>query len=79
MKKLLLLLLFVPLVSFGQMKQNEKDLKILISQQWFEYSKSFEYKDYENIVKHFTFPVTFNYSKEPVIIYIGNLEEFISF
>jgi hypothetical protein len=94
MKKFLLLVLFVPLVSFSQnetrnnnglqnlLKQAEKivgnidfnkksvetsdsDTEKLIINLWKNYSKAFEYKDYNKVASFFTFPATFGISSTP--------------
>ena len=75
MKKLIFILLLTVQFSQFVIGQEKTDLETLISQQWFEYSKSFEYEDYENIAKHFTYPITFNYANEPLIL--TNKEELI--
>jgi len=94
MKKLFLLVLFVPLISFSQnetrnnnglqnlLKQAEKlvgnidfnkksvetsdsDTEKLIINLWKNYSKAFEYKDYNKVASFFTFPATFGISSTP--------------
>lgn len=94
MKKFLLLVLFVPLVSFSQneirnnnglqnlLKQAEKivgnidfnkksvetsdsDTEKLVINLWKNYSKAFEYKDYNKVASFFTLPATFGISSTP--------------
>ena len=36
--------------------QENKVLESQIVKQWMDYSKGFEYKDYERIASHFTYP-----------------------
>lgn len=93
MKKLILLLCFVPVISFGQNEpskknglenllkkaeklaekigfdknkneknQIDKNLENRIISLWKDYSKAFEYKDYEKIASFFSYPTTFGIS-----------------
>ena len=47
--------------------QDDKALESLIVKKWMDYSKGFEYKDYERIASHFTYPAIFNNST-PIIV-----------
>ena len=47
--------------------QDDKALESLIVKKWMDYSKGFEYKDYERIANHFTYPAIFNNST-PIIV-----------
>lgn len=99
MKKLLLILLFIPLFSISQddsnkknglqnlLKQAEKlvgnididfkdkvdknsnnDIEKNIISLWKNYSKAFEYKDYEKLASYFSFPSVFGISTSPVVL-----------
>ena len=98
MKKIILVLLFIPLISFGQDKPNkknglenllkkaeelvgkigldnnnkekdqtDKNLENKIIRLWKDYSKAFEYKDYEKVASFFSYPSTFGISSTPYI------------
>ena len=84
MKKILIIALILPLFSFSQLKdkKNFKPMKkAFIEKQmidnWKEYSKAFEYADYNKIASYFTFPLTFSIIDNPVII--ENKKDLISF
>ena len=83
MKKILILTVFLPLFAFsqpGKQINNEKIKKAAfekrIIDKWQEYSKAFEYADYDKIVSHFTYPVTFSILDNPRII--NNQEDLIN-
>lgn len=97
MRKLITILVFIPLVSLGQESQTNKkngienflkqakkivdniDLKKssnpnttennekLIVSLWKNYSKSFEYKDYDKLASFFSYPAVFDVSNQPRI------------
>ena len=80
MKKTLLLTFLLPLIAFsqpGKQINNQKMKKVAfekrIIDKWQEYSKAFEYADYNKIVSYFTYPVTFSILDNPRII--NNEEE----
>ena len=60
-------ILFLVLISSQVFSQDIKSLENRIVKQWMEYSKAFEYKDYERISNHFTYPAIFN-NAIPVIV-----------
>ena len=60
-------ILFLVLISSQVFSQDIKSLENRIVKQWMEYSKAFEYKDYESISNHFTYPAIFN-NAIPVIV-----------
>ena len=66
MKKIFftLTLLFFTTLVFSQ---DNKALESLIVKKWMDYSKGFEYMDYERIASHFTYPAIFNNST-PIIV-----------
>ena len=66
MKKIFftLILLFFTTLVFSQ---DNKALESLIVKKWMDYSKGFEYMDYERIASHFTYPAIFNNST-PIIV-----------
>ena len=75
MKKILILTVLLPLFAFsqpGKQINNEKMKKAAfekrIIDKWQEYSKAFEYADYDKIVSYFTYPVTFSILDNPRII-----------
>ena len=55
MKHLIIALLFLPMISFGQ--ETEEQIKKTISHEWLTYSKAFELKDYNKIAEFFHYPV----------------------
>ena len=104
MKKLLILLLFIPFISFSQLQK--KDMKMhqmmkkkmevqmrkkigsnshkmkkinekKIIERWEEYSKAFEYSDFDKIKTYFTFPVTLSLFDNPIVI--NDEDELITF
>ena len=84
MKKTLILALLLPLFAFSQpnglkkekvMKKAFYEKKII--ENWEEYSKAFEYADYEKIASYFTFPLTFSLLDKPQII--SNKKDLITF
>ena len=66
MKKIFfnLILIFFTTLVFSQ---DNKALESQIVKQWMDYSKAFEYKDYERIASHFVYPAIFNNST-PIIV-----------
>ena len=66
MKKIFfnLILIFFTTLVFSQ---DNKALESQIVKQWMDYSKGFEYKDYERIASHFVYPAIFNNST-PIIV-----------
>ena len=82
MKKILLLTFLLPLIAFSQPGKQMNDQKMKkasfekrITDKWQEYSKAFEYADYNKIVSYFTYPVTFSILDDPRII--NNEQELI--
>ena len=98
MKKLILLL-FIPIVSIGQVQKKglnqnpiikkkmemqmkkefdsksfrmKKKIEKEIIEKWEEYSKAFEYSDFDKIKSYFTFPITISLFKDPFLIYDEN-------
>ena len=59
--------------SFRMKKKIEKE----IIEKWEEYSKAFEYSDFEKIKTYFTFPVTLSLFDNPIII--KNEDELVKF
>tara|TARA_Y100000022_G_C13249139_1_gene376324 strand:+ start:154 stop:606 length:453 start_codon:yes stop_codon:yes gene_type:complete len=47
--------------------QENKALESQIVKQWMDYSKGFEYKDYERIASHFAYPAIFNNSIPTIV------------
>ncbi len=83
MKKILILTVLLPLFAFsqpGKQINNEKMKRAAfekkIVDKWKEYSKAFEYADYDKIVSYFTYPVTFSILDNPRII--NNQEDLIN-
>jgi len=84
MKKTLILTLLLPLFAFSQPSAFKKE-KVMkkafyekqIIENWEEYSKAFEYADYEKIASYFTFPLTFSLLENPQII--SNKKDLIAF
>ena len=84
MKKILILLHLLPLFAFSQPK-GQKKVKVMKKEffekqmvdNWEEYSKAFEYADYEKIASYFTYPLTFSLIENPQII--TNKKDLISF
>ena len=90
MKKILLITLLFPLITFSQnevmqkkveykqsmmkkkssLKPNQvkKKIEAKIIDKWEEYSKAFEYSDFEKIKTYFTYPVTLSVFGNPTII-----------
>ena len=90
MKKILLLTLLFPLITFSQNevmknkmqykqsmmkkksslkpKQDKKKIEAKIIDKWEEYSKAFEYYDFDKIKTYFTYPVTLSVFGNPTII-----------
>ena len=90
MKKILLITLLFPLITFSQNevmqkkmeykqsmmkkksplnpKQAKKKIEAKIIDKWEEYSKAFEYSDFEKIKTYFTYPVTLSVFGNPTII-----------
>ena len=77
MKKILLLFLLAPLLAFSQSakKKNKFNAEVVLTDKWQEYSKAFEYSDYEKVSSFFTYPATMNFIEEPMIV--NNKEELI--
>ena len=75
MKKIIFLALLLPLFAFSQPIAQKKG-KVMkkaffekqIIENWEEYSKAFEYADYQKIASHFTYPLTFSLIENPQII-----------
>ena len=75
MKKTLILALLLPLFTFSQ-SNVQKKVKVMkkaffekqIIENWEEYSKAFEYADYQKIASFFTYPLTFSLLDKPQII-----------
>ncbi len=103
MKKLILLL-FIPFISFSQVQKKEMNMNQMmkkkmevqmkkkiasnsqkmkkitekkIIERWEEYSKAFEYSDFDKIKTYFTFPVTLSLFDNPIVI--NNEDELIKF
>ena len=84
MKKTIILALLLPLFAFSQpsVQKKEKVMKKVffekqIIDNWEEYSKAFEYADYDKIASYFTYPLTFSLLENPQII--TNKKELIAF
>ena len=77
MKKILLLFLLAPLLAFSQSakKKNKFNAEVVLTDKWQEYSKAFEYSDYEKVSSFFTYPATMNFIEKPMIV--NNKEELI--
>tara|TARA_Y100001968_G_scaffold310577_1_gene331654 strand:- start:521 stop:1033 length:513 start_codon:yes stop_codon:yes gene_type:complete len=82
MKKALILIVLLPIIALsqpGKQMNNEKMKKAAfekrIIDKWQEYSKAFEYSDYDKIVSYFTYPVTFSILDNPRVI--NNQEDLI--
>jgi len=77
MKKTLLLFLLAPLLAFSQSakKKNKFNAEVVLTDKWQEYSKAFEYSDYEKVSSFFTYPATMNFLEKPMIV--NNKEELI--
>ena len=77
MKKILLLFLLAPLLAFSQSakKKNKFNAEVVLTDKWQEYSKAFEYSDYEKVSSFFTYPATMNLIEKPMIV--NNKEELI--
>ena len=75
MKKIIFLALLLPLFAFSQPIAQKKG-KVMkkaffekqIIENWEEYSKAFEYADYQKIASYFTYPLTFSLTENPQII-----------
>ena len=103
MKKLILLL-FIPFISFCQAQKKEVNMNQMmkkkmevqmkkkiasnshkmkkinekkIIERWEEYSKAFEYSDFDKIKTYFTFPVTLSLFDNPIVI--NDEDELIKF
>ena len=63
MKKVLTIILIL-LSTLGFSQEIEEKIVGL----WMEYSKAFEYKDYNNISEHFRYPVVFHHKSNPTIL-----------
>ena len=79
MKNIILALLIVPALAFSQKTMYKKKMDLKPSQmkmkveaniinQWEEYSKAFEYSDFEKIKSYFTYPVTLSLFDAPMIV-----------
>ncbi len=99
MKKILLITLLFPLITFSQnevmqkkveykqsmmkkkssLKPNQvkKKIEAKIIDKWEEYSKAFEYSDFEKIKTYFTYPVTLSVFGNPTII--NNEKDLVKF
>ena len=75
MKKIIFLALLLPHLAFSQPIAQKKG-KVMkkaffekqIIENWEEYSKAFEYADYQKIASYFTYPLTFSLIENPQII-----------
>ena len=103
MKKLILLL-FIPFISFSQAQKKEMNMNQMmkkkmevqmkkkiasnshkmkkisekkIIERWEEYSKAFEYSDFDKIKTYFTFPFTLSLFDNPIVI--NDEDELIKF
>ena len=84
MKKIIFLALLLPLFAFSQPIAQKKG-KVMkkaffekqIIESWEEYSKAFEYADYQKIASYFTYPLTFSLLENPQIIV--NKKDLIAF
>ena len=99
MKKILLITLLFPLITFSQnevmqkkveykqsmmkkkssLKPNQvkKKIEAKIIDKWEEYSKAFEYSDFDKIKTYFTYPVTLSVFGNPTII--NNEKDLVKF
>ena len=99
MKKILLITLLFPLITFSQnevmqkkveykqsmmkkksslnTKQAKKKIEAKIIDKWEEYSKAFEYSDFDKIKTYFTYPVTLSVFGNPTII--NNEKDLVKF
>ena len=77
MKKILMLFVLAPLFIFSQSakKKNKFNAEVVLNDKWQEYSKAFEYSDYEKVSSFFTYPATMNLIEKPMIV--NNKEELI--
>jgi len=77
MKKILLLFILAPLLTFSQStkKKGKFTAEVVLTDKWQEYSKAFEYSDYEKVSSFFTYPATMNLIEKPMIV--NNKEELI--
>ena len=84
MKKIIFLALLLPFFAFSQPNALKKE-KVMkkafyekqIIDNWEEYSKAFEYADYQKIASYFTYPLTFSLLDNPQII--SNKKDLIAF
>ena len=84
MKKIIFLALLLPFFAFSQPNALKKE-KVMkkayfekqITDNWEEYSKAFEYADYQKIASYFTYPLTFSLLDNPQII--SNKKDLIAF
>ena len=84
MKKTIFLVILLPLFAFSQPNTQKKG-KVMkktffekqIIENWEEYSKAFEYADYQKIASYFTYPLTFSLLENPQII--ANKKDLIAF
>ena len=84
MKKIIFIAILLPLFTFSQPNVQKKG-KVMkkaffekqIIESWEEYSKAFEYADYQKIASHFTYPITFSLLENPQII--TNKKDLIAF
>jgi len=78
MKKILLLFILAPLLTFSQStkKKGKFTAEVVLTDKWQEYSKAFEYSDYEKVSSFFTYPATMNLIEKPMIV--NNKEELIN-
>ena len=72
-----MLFVLAPLFIFSQSvkKKNKFNAEVVLNDKWQEYSKAFEYSDYEKVSSFFTYPATMNLIEKPMII--NNKEELI--
>jgi len=62
-----ILFIFALFISLHIYAQNDKGLESMIVKKWMDYSKAFEYKDYDRIANHFTYPAVTNFAT-PLIV-----------
>ena len=72
-----MLFVLAPLFIFSQSakKKNKFNAEVVLNDKWQEYSKAFEYSDYEKVSSFFTYPATMNLIEKPMIV--NNKEELI--
>ena len=65
------------MLTFSQStkKKGKFTAEVVLTDKWQEYSKAFEYSDYEKVSSFFTYPATMNLIEKPMIV--NNKEELI--